>query len=193
MLANTKGLAVVRAKLVDMRNVAEHSCLKLTLHIPMESALAAIDAFGWPTGAQPVDVAVAALDVHEEGERAEATNPNVDNTQPSRLENRREQPAGDERRASPAAPPLQPRKESTRSWNDVPASQQAGMLCKKEVFWKFLERYTKGYKVSTSDQAADVVRMQCGVQSRGELHPDHREWRELLADYEQWLYHPELG
>lgn len=53
--------AAISAQLVDMRNVGTHKSLKLTLHVPEEYALKAIEAFGWPTGAHPVPVALARL------------------------------------------------------------------------------------------------------------------------------------
>lgn len=57
--------AAISAQLVDMRNVGTHKCLKLTLHVPEEQALDAIAAFGWPTGAAPVPVAIARLNQQE--------------------------------------------------------------------------------------------------------------------------------
>ena len=54
-------LAAISAQLVDMRNVGSQKSLRLTLHVPEELALKAIEAFGWPTGANPVPVALARL------------------------------------------------------------------------------------------------------------------------------------
>ena len=56
-----KNAAAISAQLVDMRNVGAHKSLKLTLHVPEEQALKAIEAFGWPTGVNPVPVALARL------------------------------------------------------------------------------------------------------------------------------------
>lgn len=53
--------AAITAQLVDMRNIGTHKVLRLTLHVPQEQALAAIAAFGWPTEAAPVPVAIARL------------------------------------------------------------------------------------------------------------------------------------
>ena len=56
-----KNAAAISAQLVDMRNVGAHKSLKLTLHVPEEQALKAIEVFGWPTGVNPVPVALARL------------------------------------------------------------------------------------------------------------------------------------
>src|ERR1019366_1422927 len=54
--------AAIIASLVDVRNIAEHSSVVLKIHVPQERALEVIAAFGWPTGANPVSVAIARLD-----------------------------------------------------------------------------------------------------------------------------------
>src|ERR1019366_6428507 len=54
--------AAIIASLVDVRNIAEHSSVVLKIHVPQERALEVIAAFGWPTGANPVPVAIARLD-----------------------------------------------------------------------------------------------------------------------------------
>jgi hypothetical protein len=61
-VANMTKPSVIAAYLVDMRNVGAHKSLRLTLHVPEEAALDAIAAFGWPTGVNPVSVALARLD-----------------------------------------------------------------------------------------------------------------------------------
>src|ERR1019366_437976 len=53
--------AAIIASLVDVRNIAEHSSVVLKIHVPQERALEVIAAFGWPTGANPVAVAIARL------------------------------------------------------------------------------------------------------------------------------------
>src|ERR1019366_2338507 len=56
--------AAIIASLVDVRNIAEHSSVVLKIHVPQERALEVIAAFGWPTGANPVAVAIARLDTN---------------------------------------------------------------------------------------------------------------------------------
>lgn len=65
--------AVVSGFLVNMRNVGTHKSVALTVHVPEELAQQVIAAFGWPTAAAPVEVALARLspnakpDVQPEG------------------------------------------------------------------------------------------------------------------------------
>ena len=47
--------------LVDVRNVSSHKCVRLEIHVPAEQAGTVMAAFGWPTMAEPVPVALARL------------------------------------------------------------------------------------------------------------------------------------
>lgn len=53
--------AAISGSLVNMRNVGTHKSVALTVHIPEEHAQQVIAAFGWPTAAAPVAVALARL------------------------------------------------------------------------------------------------------------------------------------
>lgn len=68
--------AAISAQLVDVRNVGQHKCVKLTLHVPAEQAGAVMEAFGWPTMVDPVPVALARLnDKPEEAAEKPAQSP----------------------------------------------------------------------------------------------------------------------
>ena len=54
--------AAIMGELVDVRNIGTHKCVKLTIHVPAEYAMRVFDAFGWPTAAEPVQIAIARLD-----------------------------------------------------------------------------------------------------------------------------------
>jgi hypothetical protein len=54
---------VIQGKLVDARNVASHKCVRLYIDIPAELGASVVKMFGWPTQVEPVDVAVARLDI----------------------------------------------------------------------------------------------------------------------------------
>lgn len=58
----TDAPAAITAQLVDVRNVAAHKSVRLELHVPAEQAGLVMAAFGWPTMADPVPVALARLD-----------------------------------------------------------------------------------------------------------------------------------
>src|SRR5262245_12050060 len=53
----------ISVQLVDIRNVDTHKVVKLTLHAPQEQALKLTELFGWPTGVNPVPVALARMEV----------------------------------------------------------------------------------------------------------------------------------
>ena len=53
--------AAIYALLVDVRNYAGTKSVKLTIHVPEEQAAAVLEAFGWPTAANPVEVAIARM------------------------------------------------------------------------------------------------------------------------------------
>lgn len=58
--------AAITAQLVDVRNIAAHRCVRLELHVPAEQAGLVMAAFGWPTMADPVPVALARLQTSPE-------------------------------------------------------------------------------------------------------------------------------
>ena len=57
----TEKHAAIMASLVDVRNIATHRCVRLEIHVPVEQAALVMQAFGWPTMADPVPVAIARL------------------------------------------------------------------------------------------------------------------------------------
>lgn len=57
--------AAIMASLVDVRNIAAHKCVRLEIHVPVEQAASVMQAFGWPTMADPVPVAIARLETNK--------------------------------------------------------------------------------------------------------------------------------
>jgi hypothetical protein len=53
--------AVFSGALVNLKNVATHKSVALTVEVPEEYAAALVAAFGWPTRVRPVPVAIARL------------------------------------------------------------------------------------------------------------------------------------
>lgn len=53
--------AAIMASLVDVRNIAAHKCVRLEIHVPAEQAGIVLEAFGWPTMVNPVEVGIARL------------------------------------------------------------------------------------------------------------------------------------
>lgn len=53
--------AIIQGSLVDVRNVNQHKCVRMLIDVPAEHAPMVMEAFGWPTMASPVPVAIARL------------------------------------------------------------------------------------------------------------------------------------
>jgi hypothetical protein len=168
-----KNAAAITAQLVDMRNVGTHKVLKLTLHVPEEQALKAIAVFGWPTGVNPVAVAIAALDLSNAKEVMQDTGttscqPN-DKTLP-----------GVSKQDKPMRRAVSPEKR---------LAQQAGIACADPLFQKFLGC------TNEADTAA-VVRDICGVASRSEIKvgtPEGEEWQKHYGEFLVWRDVPEMS
>lgn len=158
--------AAISAQLVDMRNVGTHKSLKLTLHVPEEQALAAIEAFGWPTGANPVPVALARLNTESATEASLlAAAPTV-------------APRG--AAGSDAAP------RTPRPFNSLPLPQQAALLCRDPIFKAFC-REELGLKEYGDDGPAEVIRAHTGVESRRQLRPDNMPGIKFINLRERYL------
>ena len=160
--------AAIAAQLVDMRNVGAHKSLKLTLHVPEEQALAAIAAFGWPTGANPVPIAIARLrePTSKGGDVHRLEQPSDDKTPPV---------------ADTPAPPRAP-----RSFASLPLPQQAALLCTDPVFRAHLNE-VHGADCDDEGGAAWALRTLCDVPSRRNLQPDTGPGRAFIAIREQFM------
>ena len=53
--------AAIMGQLVDAKNVNAHKCVRLSIDVPSEHAPMVLAAFGWPTMADPIPVAIARL------------------------------------------------------------------------------------------------------------------------------------
>lgn len=76
-----------------------------------------------------------------------------------------------------------------RDWRDLGPAQQAGIRCEESTFIAFLteERPDDWYE---SDNAAECVRLICGVQSRSELATNQKArviWHQLDDQYQAWM------
>lgn len=81
-----------------------------------------------------------------------------------------------------------------RKWSELSRAQQAGIRCGEAGFQKFLsEEFSR--PIESAEDAAFIVRWQCGVDSRSMLDGDAKAakfWDRLDSEYEIWLRHPEL-
>jgi len=87
---------------------------------------------------------------------------------------------------APASEPEKPKRKLT----DFPPAQQAGMLCERPAFWRFLSERDGAYFVVSKDGAAQAVRHICGVTSRSEFATDEKAGAKFVAlnrEFESWL------
>lgn len=74
-------------------------------------------------------------------------------------------------------------------WESLPLSQQAAIRCGEESFWRFLAETHSLSVIGTSDEAADYVRIACGVKSRAEIgktEASAKAWRDLDGEFQYW-------
>lgn len=156
----TDAPAAITAQLVDVRNVAAHKSVRLELHVPAEQAGLVMAAFGWPTMADPVPVALARL--HSPAEPI----------------------------AKPEAPKeRRPFSELPYSQQAAIRCREPDFhsFCadRHQLFWPAsIER-----GASTWNAAADVVRNACDVLSRTDIvkgTPAGDKWEALEAEYWAW-------
>lgn len=96
-------------------------------------------------------------------------------------------------KASPTAPetPTEPIKERRR-FNTLPLPQQAALLCADPKFWRFLSERCNG-DVASEDDAADWIRNDCEIASRGDLSTNERAaaiFRILVREFDVWKMVP---
>ena len=153
--------AAIAAQLVDIRNVGEHKCVKLTIHVPWEQALRVTDAFGWPTMAAPIPVALARLN-QESG---------VTQSHPQQVL----------------------MSKAKRPWREIPAANQAGILCSDQSFWRFVveEIWRPSSKEIPSEDAITIwMYVYFSVTSRLQLSSTDPRWQDLVTRYRAWKIEP---
>jgi hypothetical protein len=99
-------------------------------------------------------------------------------------------PAEEARAAPRQAVPQSSRPDGAkRPWRDLDPTTQAGMHCNDPVFVAFLrEKYTRDWSESGLD-AAECVRLICGVTSRKELNTNHKArviWHQIDTQFQAW-------
>jgi hypothetical protein len=77
---------------------------------------------------------------------------------------------------------------TARVWRDLPPQQQAGIRCEEPTFIAFLKEQRPDDWHEAPD-AAECVRLICGVDTRAKLSSDHRArviWHQLDEQYQAW-------
>ena len=83
----------------------------------------------------------------------------------------------------------------SRSWHDMPAAAQAGMMSNEETFCRFMGEKNETGHVYTPAGCAAAIRLWCNVSSRSNILPGTpaaERWRELMSDYRAWMRAPEV-
>jgi len=94
--------------------------------------------------------------------------------------------------------PAEPDRHSAgakRDWRDVPPTEQAGIHCNDAVFIAFLKEH-RTYDWNEARDAAECVRMICGIESRKLLNTDHRArmiWHGLDSQFQAWKIGERIG
>lgn len=158
--------AAFQATYSDWRLIKTRKVVQIVFEVPVEQAGLAYEVLdGMPNFGSEVWCAIARLKTQE------ATQPRPSGQHPSK--------AGG----------------AHKSWHEMPAAQQAGILCDDRSFQNFLRQNEReAWKISGGD-AASIVRNHCLVQSRADILPGttaERAWRELVLDYRAWAREPEV-
>jgi len=88
----------------------------------------------------------------------------------------------------------EPVPKEQRRWEDLKLAAQAGIRCSEPAFQRFLEDSYPLNAAGTEDEAAELVRAICNVDSRRQINLDPRAaalWRDLESKYQAWLRVPE--
>lgn len=100
---------------------------------------------------------------------------------------------------------LNPPPASKRTWEELKASQQAGIYCNEPAFQKFLNEGIRtsadrmgggrawSKPVTNTDEAAEAVRFLCVVNSRADLDKTSStgdRWNEIVSMYRGWHQAP---
>lgn len=199
--------AAIAAQLVDVRNVSTHKCIRMIVEVPAEQAMAVIAAFGWPTGVDPVPVAIARLDLSNarlngQGAVVQAPTPveaaglcgeTLDRPHSYCVAEAMGGPRCTKRCEVPKDcgglpsidKPATPRKPVAA---EKRLAQRAGILCADPVFQQFL--LERGSVQSKNEpEATEFIYRHCGIESRRELIPGEpcsMVWQSLHSEFEAW-------
>lgn len=163
--------AAFKATYSDWKLIRTRKVVQIVFEVPVESAGLAYEVLGgMPRPDSEVWCAVARLDPTKES----AAQP----------------------RPSPTTAPTSTGGAHHKSFHEMSAAQQAGILCNEPRFAKFLmERRRSHWSVAaeateTPERAAVAVRDICVVKSRAEIDKNEGatfRWRTLVSDYRAWI------
>jgi hypothetical protein len=83
-----------------------------------------------------------------------------------------------------------PEQEEKQRWEDLKLSMQAGIRCKEQPFWRYIQEKYPEWPIENVEDVEDFVRQRCDVQSRKGLNTDEHaalRWKDLERSYQAWL------
>jgi hypothetical protein len=192
------GPVAITGSLVDLKNIAVHKCVRLSIDVPAELAQRVIASFGWPTGQNPVPVAIARIDTEAVEQRTiEGVVVEIPIQTPppdrSAVPARGAEDGGSEGEEiggggclHVSRPPPAPK----RKWNELPPAQQAAIRCGEPEFWRFLA--SKGREPDPlSAEGADLAlkELLC-IDSKTRLNEWPSAWHSVEDEYWAWQRNP---
>jgi len=165
----SKPLAI-RGTYADWRLVKTRGVVQIVVEVPLSDSNMALDVLGgMPNPAAERWVAIAPIKPESE---VMQSGPSAVQPIDARPEPKQDKPA-----------------RAKRDWRDLPPAQQAGVRCEEPAFLRFLceERPSD---MRESNDAAECVRLICGVRSRADLNTEHAArvvWHQLNEQYEAWM------
>ena len=158
--------AAFRAVYSDWRLVKTRGVVQIVLEVPVEQSNAVLDVLGgMPLAGKEQWFGVAAIKEREVMPTDATHRPTDTRPQPDKQ-------AG-----------------AKRDWRNLAPSTQAGIRCEEPTFAAFLkEQHSEDWRES-KDDAAECVRLICGVQSRSELNTNHAArviWHQLDDQFGAW-------
>lgn len=158
--------AAFRASYADLKVIKTRKCVQIIFEVPTEHFDAAYEVLGGlPNPAAERWFGIAAI---RDQERA-----------PSPV--------------SPAAKPQpvsdKPQAGAKRDWRDMPPAQQAALRCSNPTFIAFLREEHGDDWQAAGEDAAESVRIICGVSSRSLLNTEQRPrviWKQLDDQFQAW-------
>lgn len=162
----------IKATFADWRTVKGRKQLQLIFEVPLEQQQSVLTMLGAPNPSDPSWCGIALLDLKPEVEVV-----------PDTSERSSQHNSADTTKAG-----------DRKGWSDLPPAQQAGIRCNEKAFWKFLAEYEEGGPpIESTEDAANYVRLICGVKSRAQLTTESRArilWNDLDRKYTAWLLVP---
>lgn len=167
-------LSAFQASYADWKLIKTRKVVQIVFEVPVEQAGLAYEVLdGMPNYGSEVWCAIARLNLKQE----EAAKP---------------RPSSPDKAPAGGAP-----RAAAKSFHEMPAGQQAGILCREPAFIKFLSEelaaMVHGCRVVNAEQATIYVREFCGVLSRSEIETQPTamgRWRRLVSDYRAWMREP---